>query len=335
MMESFNCRNPWVRKTCLGFAIISIVLVLLELAIRGIMPLVDSGYKCFELKSVTPSEFVGPDKALGYTLNDGTFHFENACGLRFSATHRLGKRVVTTPKNDTLPEVWILGDSYGYGYGVDDTCTYAYYLQQVMPQYSIVNLSGPGYSAVANFLQLEALLTTKGKVNKPTVVIFQCSEYDKGRIILSPRMLDAYRSEMQEVVKLPYVFNSSAGLTIDYKKLPDRNSLITNSLLASTVHKIVLVKMSEGVEQNSDSVVVALYHRVAQLCKEHEVSLLMLSLHSSRGFETRIQETVLGNFLNPRIDTLSVDHTLLPLDNHLSPKGHAYLARALRNSLSL
>lgn len=78
------------------------------------------------------------------------------------------------------PRVLLLGDSFTYGIGVDDTATYAAQLQEALPQVTIVNggVGGKGTDYALKFVQ------TRATTNRPliTVLAFFRNDFcDNGR----------------------------------------------------------------------------------------------------------------------------------------------------------
>lgn len=103
-----------------------------------------------------------PDPVLGYSLADGSFTVTakvNNDSLVYHTTHRNGQRITDTVQTDATAksgEIVLLGCSYTYGQGLDDTATCAFVLQQKLKQQNknvrVVNRGVGGYGPTQFYL---------------------------------------------------------------------------------------------------------------------------------------------------------------------------------------
>jgi hypothetical protein len=102
------------------------------------------------------------DPELGWSLRPGTYRVTLATGLAFTATHDAAGRRMTGPPGAedaaNRPEIWIFGDSFSYGWSVDDAQAYPWLLQAALPEYRVRNFAVGGYGTLQALLQLHAAL---------------------------------------------------------------------------------------------------------------------------------------------------------------------------------
>ena len=100
------------------------------------------------IEKITPCNPIVADSLLGYSLLSGryTFHYKN--GYSFCATHnKEGERIISSEKSDqSLPKIAVYGDSNFYGFGLNDSQTWTYSLQQKNNTINVINHSVFGYS---------------------------------------------------------------------------------------------------------------------------------------------------------------------------------------------
>jgi hypothetical protein len=102
-----------------------------------------------------------PDPVLGYALRSGSFEVTLPSGLRFHATHDAERHRATAASGAADPdaaEIWVFGDSFSYGWALDDERTWPWLLQAAFPGHRVVNFAVGGYGTLQALLQLEAAL---------------------------------------------------------------------------------------------------------------------------------------------------------------------------------
>ncbi len=100
---------------------------------------------------------VAPHPTLGYVYQPGRYHLIFKGKTEAWQTNGPdGYRITGPPESPDAPprpEVWVLGCSYTYGYGLNDADTYLWLLQAAFPEYRIINLGVPGYGTVHSLIQ--------------------------------------------------------------------------------------------------------------------------------------------------------------------------------------
>jgi lysophospholipase L1-like esterase len=322
--------------------VVVVIVAILEIASRVILSKLDKGYHCFEISKIEPYSPIVADSTYGYSLKDGNYSFTNQCGLTFAAQHYKGERVPALgPDSSSKGHVLVFGDSNIYGYGVEDSCTMPYYLQQLLPEYRIRNMGVPGWSALVSFLKLRDLLNDSN-TKAPALVIFQLADYDGGRITLTPMFLDAYKSENIERrhFDLPYAYLKNDSLCIAKKSITNGpNALADISALVNIASRYYLMKVSFSDEQieEGNRATEALLREIVSLCLRKKIKLLVAGYQLKEKRVERFkgictlpeQDIYFTNFTKPEDESL----TLMPNDNHPSAKGHQYYAQILAKSI--
>jgi len=91
-----------------------------------------------------------------------------------------GKREYSYAKDPNKVRILILGDSFTFGEGVSDNETYAYYLQEMLPDAEVINMGVHGYGHD----QMLVLLREEGIKYKPDIIILGFLAMDMPRNIL-------------------------------------------------------------------------------------------------------------------------------------------------------
>jgi len=103
-----------------------------------------------------------PDPALGWRLRPGAYRVTLATGLVFHATHDAAGHRVAAPEGEAgepaRRELWVFGDSFSYGWSVDDAQAYPWLLQRAFPHHRVVNFAVGGYGTLQALLELRAAL---------------------------------------------------------------------------------------------------------------------------------------------------------------------------------
>lgn len=126
--------------------------------------------------------FFFPHPTLGYTHIPGSFHVTLPDGYDFHVTHLPNTLRVTHPL-DTYPsagdkdEIWIFGCSFTHGWGLNDEDTYAWRLQEALPDYEVVNFGANGYGTLNSLIQFREALATK----KPKIAVLAYASFHDAR----------------------------------------------------------------------------------------------------------------------------------------------------------
>jgi hypothetical protein len=114
-----------------------------------------------------------PDASLGWRLRPGAYDVRLPSGLVFHATHdaqghRIAEPEPASPGAEARPELWIFGDSFAYGWSLDDEQTFPWRLQRAFPGLRVVSFAVGGYGTLHALLLLRDALATRGR---PALVV--------------------------------------------------------------------------------------------------------------------------------------------------------------------
>jgi hypothetical protein len=154
-------------------------------------------------KETQPNPFLSPDSELGYIASPGVylhtyFRRQNALSdwtsLKVKVTmNEDGSRWTGPADTNTKSSVYIFGDSFAFGSGVNDEHTFAYLLQQARPEWQVKLFALGGYSLTQAYLRFEHL---KNSISDKDIVILGYSDFYDKRHVLAPSWLRAINKWM-------------------------------------------------------------------------------------------------------------------------------------------
>jgi hypothetical protein len=148
-----------------------------------------------------PEPFFVPDAELGYAVRPGSYQIlidTGAMKYQFNATIRAdGSRATSYLPVQADRRLYIFGDSVTWGWPNQDEHTFAWLLQQSLPDYSVMNFAQNGYGNVQGLIQLRRLRST---LEPDDIVLLIYGNYFNIRNVAAPSRLrqfqgdsDAYR----------------------------------------------------------------------------------------------------------------------------------------------
>ena len=134
-----------------------------------------------------PNSYMLPDANKGFILGDGTFNVTINDSVKYTVTHKNGYRPTSFEIEDISsqkPKIALIGGSFNYGMGVDDTLSYPYILQKerFKNQYNISNYCMPGYGTYQSIYNFKTLENYK---EHKAVILHYASFHDE-RNVLTP-----------------------------------------------------------------------------------------------------------------------------------------------------
>ena len=148
----------------------------------------------FTRKSSDPEPFRSPDSTHGYRINPGSYevtyrrkHFDSLQKFKFHVTIKQdGSRFVGTPPYPTERDVYVFGDSFVFGEGVNDEQTFTYLLQSRFPNTRFNLFAGSGYSLTNAYLNFDKLSQNIGEED---VLILGYADFYGVRHVAAPSRL--------------------------------------------------------------------------------------------------------------------------------------------------
>ena len=258
--------------------------------------------------------------------------------------------------------ILLLGDSIAFGVGVADDETFGHLLQQNAPGFEVLNFGVSGYGTDQALLQLEG----QGFALQPDVVVLNfCVANDYFDNVLPAALYDGrtpkpYYAVEDGVLRLygahvkgPWLERAALFLR-DRSFLFDAVSLAKSSWLdMPTAHADHVPEYWQSRENRilaqdfarAKDVTLRLVTRMDELCRRRGVRFLVL-VHPDRRC-LKGDDTLLLPFRDPRLEGIEVVDlrdryqraglhcSLVTFDKvgHLNPRGHAFVARVLCETL--
>lgn len=183
-----------------------------------------------------PDPFFVRDEWLGYSTKPGTYKiiFDKPNRPLFVSNVQImedGSRATGygtwTPPNRKDKKIILFGDSFVFGWGVNDPHTLAWALQEKYPNYRVYNYAVGGYGNIHNYLRLKKL---KDEITSEDILLFGYADYYNSRNVGAPSLIKAMNNpfhlspEQKKAPLFPYAFLSKGELLVDYVAVPcDQN----------------------------------------------------------------------------------------------------------------
>ncbi len=144
-------------------------------------------------KETRPDPFLVPDSELGYIASPGVYHHtyfrkENIrsdwTSLQVKVTmNEDGSRWTGPVEQNANSSVYIFGNSFVFGSGVNDEHTFAYLLQQARPDWRVRMFALGGYSLTQAYLRFERL---RDSISDKDIVLLGYADFFDKRHVLAP-----------------------------------------------------------------------------------------------------------------------------------------------------
>jgi hypothetical protein len=220
-----------------------------------------------------PAPFFVPDAELGYTVRPGSYQIlidAGAVRYKFHATVRPdGSRATGYVPHHADKRLYIFGDSITWGWPNEDEDTFAWLLQQRLPDYSVLNFAQNGYGNVHALIQLRRLRET---VKPSDIVLIIYGDYFNVRNVAAPSRLREFRNTQDTYrysknLTHPKAALNQGRLAIEYVPLlcenlhgycdqadPDQNQMfeVTKAIFADIINLVdarVIVGYINGPDQ--------------------------------------------------------------------------------------
>lgn len=270
-----------------------------------------------------------PDSLTGFRGRPGKFTCRIGDKLSFSVTHDANGFRPTTFQPDTFskPEIWIFGCSFTHGYGVDDSLTWPWRVQEEMPEYRVRNFAMTAFSTYQSKLLLGELLEKPhGKIHS---VVLAYGAFHNQRNTASRFWRKAVDGQgAANGITYPYIlpegksaYSSRRG-QLAYDPWPGQSySALLHFLETQSNHR-------EEQKLQSDDLSALLVNEMQNLSTISGAKFILATVQDDE--PTRRMVSGLGNI--PIID-ISPDLNdpglrILPEDGHPNGKGHAKMAEA-------
>lgn len=182
--------------------------------------------KPFERFKAEPYPFFVEDELQGYRVNPGRYNMTIAkrdngkqrffkYGVTINGQHQ---RNVGASDSPFTRRVMVFGDSWIFGYGVNDEQTFTYHLQQSDRRSKYNMLAMPGYSLTNSYLDFQKV---KGLLGKKDVVVLGYADFYKIRHVAAPSRIRENGTPNKimlnpKIKQLRAVLDSNRNLIFDY-----------------------------------------------------------------------------------------------------------------------
>ena len=149
--------------------------------------------------SFLPKSMYTPDTYLGYSDLSGKY-FVTLSDITSGRSHSFhvtigpdGNRVTSKfPKKfEGKSEIWIFGDSYTNGWANNDETTFPFFLQNMYPNYKVINYAKNGYGNIHAYLQIRKEAERKNAA--PKIVLIVYGDYFNRRNVAAPSRIRQYK----------------------------------------------------------------------------------------------------------------------------------------------
>lgn len=308
--------------------------ILLEVALR--VKGYDPGDKfTARTTEIEPQEsFFVSDPVLGFKNAPGDFTLTLNGELSFKTSHNEDGYRGTIQPDSTMPEIWVFGCSFTYGWGVNTEESYPYMLDSLMSEYDVRNFGVGAYGTTQSLLQLRELL--KSGV-RPAAIVLAYADFHDQRNTGELYWLKALRvHEMMGEFELPVARLGEKGrLEFEYVKL-EYDPVVGSSVLA--IMKMIEDRrdQEDSEQKNSRKVSEKLLLVFLEEAKAIEVPALIVGLSSYSSTEELfgILEKNGAYTKNISVDLSNEGASLEPADPHPSAATHLKYAVSIYGMLS-
>lgn len=337
MTESNRSKLRQWQKIALALLLLFLSLTLSELSLRerGYGPL---GAVQQEYRSIEPGgRFIELNSSVGYSLIPGAFKITFMDGHAFNATHSADRLRITHPPNESAiekDEIWILGDSFTYGWELNDDQTFPWLLQKTFSKFDVVNFGIPGSGTVQSYLQFQDAVKHR---KKPLAVVIAYASFHDERNTLARNWRKYFPVPVNNgpnALYLPYARVDNQGHAVyDTMKLEYREFPFVRTLaLANLVDNVYNIQVDARL-QNSHRVSQAIIKDFFNLAKQNDIRCILAGIYPDELTRDMLHY---GNGLGMETVDLSVpidESTYFP-DAHPRPNANFVFAEKLGIALA-
>lgn len=313
-----------------GLIISIIALVMVELLLRLF------GYGAYDPVREKPLEIHGKksiisDPDLGYRNAEGTFTFKFSSGRKFTTKHDAsGAR---NPNFMIDPEVSFYGCSFTYGYGVNDSETYPYFVGEISGK-KVRNAGCNGYGLIQAYLKMREDFEN-GIVPKVTVISY--ASFQDERTQCTPSWQQELFTNgllgIDKNIRIPYVSEVNKTFTVNYLR-PERqySKLSEYSAILYRLEKLLLKR--NDVSKGQD-IAVHVLHEFRKKCDDYKSRLIVVGLVNDSKTKAVLKKVKdLGiEVCQFNVDITKSKYNLMPDDGHPSPEAYKLYAEQLLRQL--
>lgn len=287
-------------------------------------------------RETNPAPFIIEDPVMGYSASAGEYT-HNYLRKRNSQKDWESFKTKVTINNDrsrwtgnvdgeSLPKIYILGDSFAFGSGVNDEQTFSFLLQNAMPSYEVKLFALGGYSLTQAYLRLESL---NESITSSDIVILGYADFYDERHAMSPGRVRSINKWIK--LRDPDKIDKDRALI---KASLDENGEIQHSYISRICSKNdgYCDKKDPGRSEMTD-LTAALVNHIADHTKA-KVYIVHLAGKSDNPVFELINDKVTRISALPEDFDYFIRDNIEGFDNHPGPYWHYAMSRKLLETLS-
>ncbi len=315
-----------------GFALswVAVFLIAAEVVARWQGYQVFSDYNPFVSKE--GERIVRDHPYLGYTHRPGRMVVAEKVMTHLDNTLRITQPLEAYARAADRPEVWLFGCSLTHGYGLNDDETFAWKLQEKLPNYEIVNFGVEGYSTVQSLLQLKRALQERGRPEAATLIY---GKFHDERSVLSRNW---WKDNLQlwKYVETPQPYarlNEAGRLQLRYLETPySLFPVVRMSAFANALDEIYTGWHDSNMPQAA--VGRALILEFAQTCKEAGVPFLLAAWDLPGSLTPLVDRCAKNDIPAACVAVPSTPEYIDPATGHPNAKAARIIAENLHKALT-
>lgn len=277
-----------------------------------------------------------PDSAVGYQLRPGRFTVMLEGHLSFEAVHSPEHLRVIPSRTDTVErrQLWVLGCSFTYGWGVNDNKAWPALLTQGDSAFEVTNFATPGYSTAQSLLQLKAALD---RGPRPDMVILGYAGFHNQRNVCSRHWKKALAGQpLMQGLSYPYV-RLSAGDSLQWLKSDLHFESWWGMQHSALIHFLeIQTNLREEESLQAFEVTRKLILEMNAICKRENIPFIVAGVWHDASTIQMLEALVREGL--PVVEIASPagkEYQLMPDDLHPNEKAHEYMARKMDAYLHL
>ncbi|MEM9023629.1 MAG: hypothetical protein AAGB22_07795, partial [Bacteroidota bacterium] len=285
---------------------------------------------------------IAPHDRLAMVLNPGHYEVVLNRGLAYSTTHEAdGSRTTGNAMPsaaDQRPVVHLHGCSYTYGYGVSDSASFPYRLQQAIPGLRIENRAVPGYGQVQPLLLLREM-AANGTL--PDAVVLVYNHFHKDRNALNGRFRRQFyfgRSQQEESGYLnerptswhyPYATWQQDSLAIHQADCWDIYTPLWGSRSSALINLAESARVIGSIQRDRETLLTQqLVKAMDRLCRAHGTRFTVALMSGKEDLQAFCDREGIA-FVDLYVDLNQPGYRNVPYDYHPSPHAQRELANRL------
>ncbi len=282
---------------------------------------------------IEPQHYGVPHATYGFTIAPGIYEVIIRDSIHFTATHSSDSTRITANKpNDAEGELHIYGCSFAYGYGVEDTATFAWQLQQRLPHYNVVNYGVSGYGLTQMYLRLKTNIA-QGRIPKVAVIAYASFQDERTTMMRNWRksIAASVRQEGYENVLFPYTLEEEGTINVQFM-LPTYEPC-WGAKFSVLMHAIEQAyNYYEDYFTNSHDIAKNTMRNINALCQQHNIRLLVAGVDDDYYTESMLKSCYVADIEFCRIsaDFTQSGNTIAPDDHHPNEAIHTLYAKRLQ-----